>query len=338
MKHHPFASGVLEGNFNVTAALMNFRDNAVVSAENKSTLSDAQYLSLNFVFLFGKNNETAYGLPAAVKKAIKNKLKTKAIKLDRCLPSWCLEIAEAIEDDNSDSDDGDDDDDKDEDKDDEDSDDNDRAKASKIKHSFIGVWTHGLMERYDVESSNREEIVKASSTTSSRKRDSSSSSNNNTKRLLPDLIVKCRADDQLLFDLLVMEVKKKDAKPSQLISDDCKVAMSIKKMIDEQVAFGVKDPVAVGLKVEGEKVEVFVGKLAHEGIYQVHLESHFFLPRDQTEIYSILSALQCLMKVRKILRDLKKRIRECSSNNNSNNNNATPSSWRRPSFDWPSKE
>ena len=43
------------------------------------------------------------------------------------------------------------------------------------------------------------------------------------------LIVKCRADDQLLFDLLVMEVKKKDAKPSQLISDDCKVAMFIKK-------------------------------------------------------------------------------------------------------------
>ena len=42
--------------------------------------------------------------------------------------------------------------------------------------------------------------------------------------------------------------------------------------------------VAVGLKVEGEKVEVFVGRLAHEGIYKVHLESHFFLPRDQTEI------------------------------------------------------
>ena len=102
----------------------------------------------------------------------------------------------------------------------------------------------------------------------------------------------------------------------------------MKKMIDEQFAFSVEDPVALDLKVE-----VFVGRLAHEGIYRVHLDSHFFLPRNQTEIYSILPAMQCLMKVRNSLKDLKKRIRKC--NNNSNN---TPSSWRRSSFNWPSRK
>ncbi|KAI8336447.1 hypothetical protein EDC96DRAFT_450447 [Choanephora cucurbitarum] len=129
-----------------------------------------------------------------------------------------------------------------------------------------------------------------------------------------------------------MEVKNKDVKPSQAISDNAKIAMCLKKMLDEQVAFGVEDPVALGLEVEGEKVKIFAAKLEHEGVYQVHLDSHFFLPRDCTDICSIPRAMQCLNKVSKTLKGLKKRLRS------RNNSNSIPTSWRRPSFDWPVHE
>ncbi|KAI8367065.1 hypothetical protein BD560DRAFT_424739 [Blakeslea trispora] len=57
-------------------------------------------------------------------------------------------------------------------------------------------------------------------------------------------MIKRKVEDGLHFDLLVMEVKNKDVKPSQAISNNAKIGMCLKKMLDEQAAFSVVDPVA----------------------------------------------------------------------------------------------
>lgn len=131
-----------------------------------------------------------------------------------------------------------------------------------------------------------------------------------------------------------MEVKNANARSNQLMSDKCKIAMYLKKMIDEQVAFGVKSPVAIGMKVEGNEVEIYIGKLEHEGIYQISLDSQFNLPRNYADICSIPYMMRCLLTVNEILKDLTERIKDHEDDDSSN----TPTNWRRPSFDWPTQD
>ncbi|KAI8328224.1 hypothetical protein BD560DRAFT_494408 [Blakeslea trispora] len=216
----------VESGFDVGKALMDYRDKSVQLAEALRLLSDSQFLC-------------------------------KA--LDDC--DYGSSSGSSDEDEDEDDEDDDDEDDDDE----KEAKDKDLARPTKMEKllhklearhlraiqsskrydsSFIGVWTDGVLERVGIDSSNSDE----------------------QEELQPDLVVKCEVEKNLFLDVLVMEVKNANARSNQLMSDKCKIAMYLKRMVDEQVAFGVKSPVAIGMKVEGNEVEIYIGKLGMKAL------------------------------------------------------------------------
>ncbi|OBZ81811.1 hypothetical protein A0J61_10140 [Choanephora cucurbitarum] len=86
----------VEADFDVSKALMSYRDKAVQSAEASRLLSDSQFLSLNFVFLFDRFAKIEYDLPEEVVSRLKKEMKAKRVDINKCLLSWSFEVVQKI--------------------------------------------------------------------------------------------------------------------------------------------------------------------------------------------------------------------------------------------------
>ncbi|KAI8331111.1 hypothetical protein BD560DRAFT_57493 [Blakeslea trispora] len=123
----------VESGFDVGKALMDYRDKSVQLAEALRLLSDSQFLSLNFIFLFDRSAKMEYDLPEEVVCRLKKEMKENRVEISKCLLSWSFEVVKALDDCDYGSSSGSSDEDEDEDDEDDDDEDDDDEKEAKDK-------------------------------------------------------------------------------------------------------------------------------------------------------------------------------------------------------------
>lgn len=75
---------------------------------------------------------------------------------------------------------------------------------------------------------------------------------------LPDYVASIQTrNEKSWLDVFVIEAKKPNASSNQqLLNDQCKLALEMKKMLDAMVDARVPSPIVCGLLVEGKEINI----------------------------------------------------------------------------------
>ncbi|KAI8364516.1 hypothetical protein EDC96DRAFT_203187 [Choanephora cucurbitarum] len=363
------------GDVSITESLKAFHAEAIVAAEAEKEIDAAQFMSLNFIFLFEPTHcQEFYGLPSSVTKSVINSLDLpETIDVEDDLAIHCRQVVKKIEQAKK----------RQEKCEVEDEDEFDEVysllngfenKAIKEKKKnekkliqllramllkcpswqtspatedtmiiqslvalfdvflncdrrYSHAWTHGFLDCSAVATQTASATTSASATTNI---------NSNTKRskalgsIKPDFVLRF-AFNTRQFDVFVVEVKNKGAKSLQIVNDKAKLAYELKIIVNSLVDFGVVEPQACGLLVEGDLCQVYRLDLYKEAVYRFVCVGQFNLPRNYIDFCLFPSIMEQMLLVKSLI--------DKTANNIANRQPSVffPSYYRRPSFTLPSR-
>ncbi|OBZ86088.1 hypothetical protein A0J61_05862 [Choanephora cucurbitarum] len=118
------------------------------------------------------------------------------------------------------------------------------------------------------------------------------------KKLMPDfcILYEYNGND---VGLVAIEVKLPKAKISQVLSDKSKLALELKRMVDEQVQQGFRNPISFGLLVEGYECSVFCCFLDDCGVYVFAEQDTFSLLRNENDFGLLPKITLAFIKIRR---------------------------------------
>ncbi|KAF9416475.1 hypothetical protein BGZ76_004660 [Entomortierella beljakovae] len=127
--------------------------------------------------------------------------------------------------------------------------------------------------------------------------------------------------------LLVVEIKKPDAKDDNVNGDNRKLPCMMKIVLDAQLNAGVVAPSVLGLLIKGSQCEVLSISLVSEALYLLQLIGVFELPKNNLQLGLLGPSIGPLMFARDIIT---KTINSIMAKGNKIN--SKHDKWRRPSY------
>ncbi|KAI8330399.1 hypothetical protein EDC96DRAFT_569156 [Choanephora cucurbitarum] len=103
--------------------------------------------------------------------------------------------------------------------------------------------------------------------------------------------------------LLAIEVKLPNARSSQVLSDRSRLALELKRMIDQQVLLGSRKPESFGVLVEGFECTFFSCSLHQSGCYVFGELQRLSLPKSDDDLMLIPDLVLAFMKMKRAMKD-----------------------------------
>jgi hypothetical protein len=154
-------------------------------------------------------------------------------------------------------------------------------------------------------------------------------------------------DGDVAVNLLAVEVKRPGCSGSQVIGDRSKCGVELKRIIDNQITFGVKRPMSFGVVVEGYTCHTFYCDLKYEAVYRYVELASFHLLKDPSDAFSIVTIMEHFLQIKGLMDQVVVQIEEILDSRSTRSSSsitappiqieagATLSSYRRPSIDIP---
>ncbi|KAI8390122.1 hypothetical protein BD560DRAFT_429921 [Blakeslea trispora] len=171
-------------------------------------------------------------------------------------------------------------------------------KSGRTEETFIDVCFLPFVECVFLDNSPYSYTRSSGKITLSNAEPSSSNGKDVCKSLMSDFCVFYEHNGNDV-GLLAIEVKLPEARSSQVLSDRSKLALELKRMIDEQLQQGFKDPISYGILVEGYKCSVVACFLETCGIYVYAEQEEFSLMRNENDFGLLPNITLCLLRIRK---------------------------------------
>ncbi|KAI8335994.1 hypothetical protein EDC96DRAFT_579040 [Choanephora cucurbitarum] len=171
-------------------------------------------------------------------------------------------------------------------------------KASKTEESFIDLHLLPFVECVFLDDSPYTYTRSSGRIPLSSSVSSCCDGEDTCKKLMPDfcILYEYNGND---VGLVAVEVKLPKAKISQVLSDRSKLALEMKRMVDEQVLQGFRNPISFGLLVEGYECSVFCCFLNDCGVYVFAEQETFSLLRNESDFGLLPKITLAFIKMRK---------------------------------------
>ncbi|KAI8373436.1 hypothetical protein EDC96DRAFT_499302, partial [Choanephora cucurbitarum] len=129
---------------------------------------------------------------------------------------------------------------------------------------------------------------------------SSSNGIDSCHRLKPDFLIMMPFKGSNV-GLVAVEVKQPSAKSSQVLSDKSKLALECKRMVDDQVLKGSKDPRSFGVLVAGYDCLVFSCTLNETGVYLFVEEEAFSLVKTMNDLAILPDVVRVFCRLKRMM-------------------------------------